>query len=136
MLEDSIMITFNNVIEKNLFSVFLYLNLPTLEDSIIIIFNYVSENILFYVFYFKIFQFWKIQLGSSSTMSLKTFHFCFSILKYLNILKLSHFGNFNNDQFQLCCWKLFIFIFYYKIFQYFETSQFWKIQAWPSLTQR
>ena len=42
----------------------------------------------------------------------KLFIFVFSILKYLNILKLTNFGRFKHEHLQLCHWNILFSVFF------------------------
>ena len=118
---------------------------------------------LFFFFISKPPNFERFNYDNLQLCHWKLFIFQFSVLKSLNILKLPNFGRFNHDHLQLCHGKHFIFcffsfqklpilkdsimiifkyvianflfsFFYFKISQYFKTSQFWKIQSWSFLT--
>jgi len=117
-----------------------------LEGSTLIIFKYVIENtwILwisyfwefqswssstmslktfhFPFFYFKIPLFWKIQSWSSSSVSLKTFYFSFLYFKIYELWKFQAWSS-SSVSLQTLCWN-----------EYFKISEFWKTESWSSPT--
>ena len=73
-------------------------------------------------FYFKIPLFWKIQSWSSSSVSLKTFYFSFFYFKIYELWKFQAWSS-SSVSLQTLCWN-----------EYFKISEFWKTESWSSPT--